>query len=271
MRCSVCPVKAWAAPAACLIDQNDHTQAQICHLLTTVVFLTGGATISAVGQARKSADTPLDTLPRPRAFLDGLFARVPEAIVLLDTGDRILEVNQEFTRVFGYTHEETCGHLIQELIVPEELLTKVEEYARRAVGGDSLNYETLRKRKDGTRVHVSVISGPVSVADSHISHYIIYRDITERKRVEQRLRESEAYLAEAQRLSQTGSWAWNPATGDIRYWSEMCYCVLGFDPAGPPPRFEELFQRLHPDDQAALRERFDKAIRDKADFELDYR
>ena len=97
------------------------------------------------------------------------------------------------------------------------------------------------------------------------------QDITDRKRSEQRLRESEAYLAEAQRLSQTGSWAWNPATGDIRYWSEMCYCVLGFDPAGPLPRFEEFFHRIHPDDQAAIRERFEKAIRDKADFELDYR
>src|SRR5215467_15573786 len=51
----------------------------------------------------------------------------------------------------------------------------------------------------------------------------------------------------------------------------MCYRVLGFDPAGPLPRFEEFFRRLHPNDQAALRERFDKAIRDKADFELDYR
>jgi hypothetical protein len=44
------------------------------------------------------------------------------------------------------------------------------------------------------------------------------------------LRETEAYLAEAQRLSHTGSWAWSPATGDIRYWSEECYRLLGFDP-----------------------------------------
>jgi formate hydrogenlyase transcriptional activator len=51
----------------------------------------------------------------------------------------------------------------------------------------------------------------------------------------------------------------------------MCYRVLGFDPAGPPPRFEEFFQRLHPDDQAATRAESEKAIRDKADFEWDYR
>jgi PAS domain S-box-containing protein len=106
---------------------------------------------------------------------------------------------------------------------------------------------------------------------SQISGYVIYRDITERKRAEQRLRQSEAYLAEAQRLSQTGSWAWNPATGENTYGSEECLRVLGFDPAGPIPRFEEFFQRIHPDDQAASRERFEKAIRDKADFEFGYR
>jgi PAS domain S-box-containing protein len=141
-----------------------------------------------VGETRKSNDVSLDTLT---ALLDGLFARVPEAIVWLDTGDRILQVNPEFTRFFGYAHEEACGHLIQELIVPEEFLTEVEEYARRAVRGESLNYEAVRKRKDGTRVHVSVITGPVSVADGHISHFVIYRDITERKRAEQELRKSE--------------------------------------------------------------------------------
>jgi len=85
------------------------------------------------------------------------------------------------------------------------------------------------------------------------------------------LRRRETYLAEAQRLSQTGSWAWNPATGENTYGSEECLRVLGFDPAGPLPRFEEFFERIHPDDQAASRERFEKAIRDKADFEFGYR
>src|SRR5258706_10559803 len=89
---------------------------------------------------------------------------------------------------------------------------------------------------------------------------------------EEELRQSEAYLAEAQRLSQTGSWAWSPNPDkDIRYWSEECFRLLGFDPSGPLPRFEQFFQRIHVDDQAGIRERFEKAIHDKADFELDYR
>jgi formate hydrogenlyase transcriptional activator len=231
----------------------------------------GGAAVSPAGEARKSTDVPPDTLTRQRALLDGLFARVPEAIVLLDTDHRILQVNPEFTMLFGYAQGEACGSLLNELVVPEELWAEAEECTRRWSGGESLNIEAVRKRKDGTRVHVSIVSGCVSIVGSQICEYVMYRDITKRKRAEQRLWESEAYLAEAQRLSQTGSWAWRPAAGDIRYWSETCYCVLGFDPAGPLPRFEGFFQRIHPDDQAASRERFEQAIRDKADFELDYR
>jgi PAS domain S-box-containing protein len=93
----------------------------------------------------------------------------------------------------------------------------------------------------------------------------------EREQAEETLRESEAYLAEAQRLSHTGSWAWPPATGDIRYWSEECYRVLGFDPRGGQPRFDEFFQRIHQDDQARIAERLERATREKAEFELDYR
>src|SRR6266480_1006263 len=61
---------------------------------------------------------------------------------------------------------------------------------------------------------------------THLAGIAIQRKLAERAR-----RESEAYLAEAQRLSHTGSWAWAPATGEIRYWSEETYRVLGFDPA----------------------------------------
>jgi PAS domain S-box-containing protein len=62
-----------------------------------------------------------------------------------------------------------------------------------------------------------------------------------------------------------------PATGEIRYWSEETYRVLGFDPDAGPPRFEKFFGRLHPEDQGRVRELFGKAIAQNADFETDYR
>jgi formate hydrogenlyase transcriptional activator len=92
----------------------------------------------------------------------------------------------------------------------------------------------------------------------------------ERKRAEEALRRSEAYLAEAQRLSHTGSWAWSPGT-DVRHWSEECYRVLGFDRQDGAPRIEELIQRVHPDDQPAFRESVEKARHNKLDEEVDYR
>src|SRR5437868_5688163 len=101
---------------------------------------------------------------------------------------------------------------------------------------------------------------------THLGGVAIQRKLAETAR-----RESEAYLAEAQRLSHTGSWAWAPATGEIRYWSEETYRVLGFDPEAGPPRFEKFFGRLHPEDQDRVRELFGKAIAEKADFETDYR
>jgi formate hydrogenlyase transcriptional activator len=143
-------------------------------------------------------------------MLGGLFARLPEAIVLLDTDDRVLQVNREFTKIFGYAQEEACGRLINELVVPEELSAEAEEYTRRGLRGESLDVETVRKHKDGTRVHVSIISGPVSISGSQISEYVIYREITERKRAEQALQKSQRNLAAIINTIPTAAWTTRP-------------------------------------------------------------
>src|SRR6266436_564940 len=123
---------------------------------------------------------------------------------------------------------------------------------------------------DGAIKYLQVVGRP-STDEGRRSEFVgAVTDITNHRRAEESLRISEAYLADAQKLSQTGSWAWSPEVG-IKYWSEECYRVQGFDPRDGLPRFEELFQRIHPDDQPKLKELMQRVVREKVEFETDYR
>jgi len=94
---------------------------------------------------------------------------------------------------------------------------------------------------------------------------------TERKRAEEALWRSEAYLAEAQRLSHTGSWAFNVATRQIVHWSQEHFHIFGFDPQQGMPSFETLRQRMHPDDRARATALLERAIRESTDYEQECR
>ena len=122
--------------------------------------------------------------------------------------------------------------------------------------------ESLRRARDDLKLTVQELQN---------TNEALQAESRERKSAEESLRRSEGYLAEAQRLSHTGSWASIPAMGEIRYMSEECYRVLGFDPRGGQPRYEEFSERVHPDDQAKVREAVEMAGRERAEFEMDYR
>ena len=94
-------------------------------------------------------------------------------------------------------------------------------------------------------------------------------DVTEHKRAEQALRRSEVYLAEAQRLSHTGSFGWTPSTGELR-WSEEIYRILEYDPR-IEPTIERVLQRIHPDDLVMMRRALDQTSRGEKDFDITHR
>jgi predicted ATPase/signal transduction histidine kinase len=91
----------------------------------------------------------------------------------------------------------------------------------------------------------------------------------ERRRAEEGLRRSEAYLSEAQRLSHTGSFAWGPSSGEI-YWTEETYRIFEYDPASTPA-LELLLARVHPGDVAAFRQVAERASQDGQSFTHEYR
>ena len=129
--------------------------------------------------------------------LDDLFEQAPEAAVVLRTDGRIVRVNNEFTRMFGYEAEEVLQRPIDDLIVPEALVEGAQEYTDELRHGGRVEVETVRRRKDGRDVRVSILAVPVTTASGEqIANYAIYRDITEQKGAEERLRESEARFQE---------------------------------------------------------------------------
>jgi formate hydrogenlyase transcriptional activator len=181
----------------------------------------------------------------------------------------IVEANQAFLQLLQYDREDlVSGRLRWADITPAEWRERDERsMAEFLATGVFRPYEKEYIRKDGSRVPVLVGGARMQSPNEGV---VFVLDLSEQKRAEEKIRRSESYLAEAQRLSQTGSWAWSP-DDDIRYWSEECYRVLSFDAQDGLPRFEQFFQRIHPDDQAGFREVIETAIHDKAEWESEYR
>jgi PAS domain S-box-containing protein len=94
-------------------------------------------------------------------------------------------------------------------------------------------------------------------------------DITERKQAEDALRRSDVYLAEAQKLSLTGSFGWKVSSGEL-FWSEESFRIFGYDRT-TKPSLELVIQRTHPADLARVRQLIDRASRDRKDWQLEHR
>jgi PAS domain S-box-containing protein len=204
------------------------------------------------------------------AQLDELFDQAPEAIALLGLQAEVLRINREFTRLFGYTADEAVGRTARTLVVPEELEEEGRRFSRRITElGERVEAETIRRTRDGKRVQVSLVATPIIVAGRQVAEYVMYRDVTERTRLENELRRSEAYLVAGQRLSHTGSWARRVASGDI-YWSEEAFRIFGLEPTGSIGT-ELLAAMWHPDDRERAEATMEAAIRDKQAYDMDVR
>jgi len=187
-----------------------------------------------------------------------------------DTGDIVW--SDETYRIFEYDPAEkpTVSMLLQRTHPQDrELVQRLVENVSKS--GSDFEHEYRLLLPDGRVKHVHAIAHAVQNASDNHEFIGAVTDVTERKTTDEDLRSSEGYLAEAQKMSQTGSWAWSAATGGPSYWSEECYRVLGFDPTDGLPQGEDFFQRIHPDDRPGFRELAETSIREKVEFEADYR
>ena len=93
----------------------------------------------------------------------------------------------------------------------------------------------------------------------------------QQKLAQEKLQRSEAYLAEAEKLTHTGSWAWDPRTEKVLHCSEEMFRIFGLDPRESLPSRENFRQRIHPEDRDWVKERFEKSLRERVDGFAEYR
>jgi PAS domain-containing protein len=180
--------------------------------------------------------------------------------------------SEETFRIFQYDRKTTpTVELILQRVHPEDAALVKETIERASQDGKDFEHEYRLVLPDGSVKHVHVVANALCDESGSIEFVGAVMDVTERKRAEEALRQSESYLAEAQRLTHTGSWVWRVAGRDVLYLSEEWYRIHDLDPEEGMPTWEQRLQRIHPEDRAKWEEAIDRAIAGKSDYEVGFR
>jgi PAS domain S-box-containing protein len=180
--------------------------------------------------------------------------------------------SEETFRIFQYdrTTIPSVG-LVLKRVHPEDVVFVQQTIERASQDGNNFDLEHRLLMPNGSVKHLHVVARALSNESGTMEFVGAVMDVTAGKRTEQTLREREAYLAEAQRLTHTGSGAWRVADGEALYLSEEWYRIYGFDPKQGLSAWNDRLRRMHPEDRAKVQETKDRAIDQKSDYEVEHR
>ena len=180
--------------------------------------------------------------------------------------------SEETFRIFQYDRTtKPTVELVLHRIHPEDAALAKQIVERASLDGKDFDLERRLLMPDGSVKHVHIVGHAERDASGELEFVGAVMDTTESHRAEEALRRSESYLAEGQRLTHTGSWAWQIAGRVALHLSEEWYRVYGFDPEKGPPAREERAQRVHPEDRAKWQGAVDRAIAETSGFEMEFR
>jgi PAS domain S-box-containing protein len=210
-------------------------------------------------EARRASETKF------RRLLDSSII----GVVFWDLNGNLLSANDLFLNMTGYSREDLQQGLLswKNLTPPEYAYVDGRAIAELQVTGTCVPFEKEYIRKDGSRVPVLIGSALLEGHDDKGSSFIM--DITERKRSEEKLKQSENQLAEAQHLAHVGSWDWDLRTNKVT-WSDEHYRIFGLEP-GTIMVAGDAMPFIHPDDQDLVRGTIKGAVANKERYSFYYR
>jgi len=214
-----------------------------------------------------------ERLRRSEAYLAEA-QRLTHTATVAYNATEILYFSDEAFRLFGFDPLQglPSREAVWRRIHPDDVNTVNEkiEYALREKR--RFQNEFRLKLPDGIVKHVDADILPVFSATGELVEIIATAvDVTERKRAEDTLRRGEAWLSQAQRLSHTGTWVLDGTTRRFLYWSDESYRIWGFDPLQSLPSRDDMWGRIHPDDQERLWKEVQEALREQRDFFEEFR
>jgi PAS domain S-box-containing protein len=229
------------------------------------VFSTNGELVEVIA-------TQIDVTERKRAE-EALREREAKIRRLVDSNiigifitsleGRVLEANDAFLHLVGHDRDDLVSGRVRwtDLTPPEW-----RERDRRALAELSSNtiaqpYEKEFFQKDGSRVPVLIGGALFEEGGNEGVAFVL--DLTERKRAEEALVRSEAYLAETQKLTHTGTWAWDARSQTVLFCSEEMFRIYGLDPQVDLPTRRNFRQRVHPEDRNRVDERQARVVNEK--------
>jgi len=195
---------------------------------------------------------------------------IPGFVVLLTPAGEVELVNPQLVEYCGRTLEELRHWGTSDTVHAEDLPRVAQIFAQSITSGNPYDFETRLRRFDGVYRWFQARGLPVRDTDGRILRWCsLLTDIDERKRAEDALKRSEAFLAEGQSLSRIGSLSWRVEAGEIM-WSDELYRIFGFE-RDVPVTLDLIATRAHPEDIPLLSEMVEKARGAVTDFEYEYR
>ncbi|RXH26781.1 MULTISPECIES: PAS domain S-box protein [Bradyrhizobium] len=199
-----------------------------------------------------------------------VFEHNPVMYFMVDPAGTVINVNTFGAAQLGYKPAELIGRSVLDVFFEED-----RDFVRTCVAlclktiDQSHTWEIRKVRKDGSVLWVRENAKTMLRANGGPIVLVACENITERKEAENALRQSEAYLAQAQELSHTGSFGWKAATGEIT-WSKETYRIFQFE-EGTKPEIPLMLERIHPEDRLAVQRTTGRAAREEKAFDHEYR